>query len=409
MVQDIMIKVAFWFDAPVEYSGGLNYIKNLLYALSLVNDGSVRPYVFFSADIPADVEAQFSAYATIVRTRLLQRGTLRWFVHKVLYKVFGSMALVTALLKSHGIAVLSHVWFVYKGRSPFPILGWIPDFQYLHLPELLPTLDPDEETRQNRKIISQSDIVILSSHNAFEDFARIAAPEHRSRGKVLQFVSQPRSGELAHAVTRDALEKKYGFTGKFFFLPNQFWAHKNHIVVLRAVKILKDKGIDILVLCTGNVRDYRIAGTDYIDSLYECIEADGLQNHVKILGHIDYSDVLSMMKSSIAVLNPSRFEGWSSSVEEAKSMGKPVIVSRIEVHLEQDAAKARYFEPDDAIGLSEVLAHAWTAPADVSQDEAERLARDALRARTVEFGKAYLDLVSSVVRRASPNTDPCRV
>ena len=51
-----MFKVAFWFDAPVEYSGGLNYVKNLLYALSLVNDGSVRPYVFFGADVPADVE-----------------------------------------------------------------------------------------------------------------------------------------------------------------------------------------------------------------------------------------------------------------------------------------------------------------------------------------------------------------
>ena len=212
-----MFKVAFWFDAPVEYSGGLNYVKNLLYALSLVNDGSVRPYVFFGADVPADVEDQFSAYATVVKTRLLQRGTAPWIVHKVLYKVLGSMVLANTLLKSHGIAVLSHVWFVYKGRCPFPILGWIPDFQYLHLPELFPTLDPVNETRQNRKIIAQSDIVILSSHNAFEDFARIAAPEHRSRGRVLQFVSQPHNGERSHAVTeRHSRENTASRVGSFF-------------------------------------------------------------------------------------------------------------------------------------------------------------------------------------------------
>lgn len=403
-----MVKVAFWFDAPVDYSGGLNYINNLLYAVSLVNDGSVRPYVFFSADVPASIEAQFSPYATVVRTKLLQRGTAPWFVHKVLYKTVGSMALVNSLLKSHGIDVLSHVWFVYKGRAPFPILAWIPDFQYLHLPELFPTLDPVDETRQNRKIISQSDVVILSSHDAFGDFARIAAPEHRSRGRVLQFVSQPRNGDSSHAITRAALERKYGFTGKFFFLPNQFWAHKNHIVVLRAVKMLKDKGVDILVVCTGNLKDFRI-GSGYIDGLNEFIEANGLREHVKILGHIDYSDVLAMMRNSIAVLNPSRFEGWSSSVEEAKSMGKPVVLSRIAVHLEQSPPNARYFEPDDAAGLAEALSDLWAAPANASQDEAERVARDALRERTVEFGEAYLDVLRSVVHRTSLRTAPCQV
>lgn len=403
-----MVKVAFWFDAPLDYTGGLNYINNLLYALSLVNDGSVRPSVFFSADVPAEVVAQFSPYATVVKTRLLQRRTPQWFVQRVLYKVFGSMMPVNALLKSHGIDVLSHVWFVYKGRPPFPIVGWIPDFQYLHLPELFPTLDPDDETEQNRKIISQSDVVILSSHNAFEDFARIAAPEHRSRGKVLQFVSQPRTAHSSNAITRDALEKKYGFAGKFFFLPNQFWAHKNHIVVLRAVKTLKDKGIDVLVLCTGTLRDYRI-GTGYIDGLYEFIEANGLQNHAKILGQIDYGDVLALMKSSIAVLNPSRFEGWSSSVEEAKSMGKPVILSRIAVHLEQNPANARYFEPDDAIALSEALEDAWAASTDAPQGAAEQLAREALRARTVEFGKAYLDLLRGVLRRTASSAKPCHI
>jgi len=396
-----MVKVAFWFDAPMEYSGGLNYIKNLLYALSLVNDGSVRPYMFFSADIPEKIEAQFSPYATVIRTKVLQRRTVPWFAHQLFYKVFGSMTRVNALLESYGIAVVSHVWFEYKGRVPFRIIGWIPDFQYLHLPELFPTLDPDEETRRNRKVIAQSDIVILSSHNALEDFRRVAAPEHQSRGRVLQFVSQPGPGGVGHSVTRDVIEKKYGFTGKFFFLPNQFWAHKNHGVVLQAVKTLKDNGIDVLVLCTGNVKDYRSASTDYIDGIYEFIEANGLQNHVRILGHIDYGDVLFLMKNSIAVLNPSRFEGWSSSVEEAKSMGKPVILSTIGVHIEQNPPGGRYFAPDDAIGLSQILADAWTAPADASGDAAEWIARDALHERTVEFGKAYLGLLSSVVRQAA--------
>lgn len=397
-----MVKVGFWFDAPVEYSGGLNYMNNLLYALSLVNDGSIQPYIFFSADIPAHVEAQFSSIATVIRTKLLQRGTAPWFIERVMYKAFGSMILVNALLKSYGITVLSHVWFVYKGRAPFRIIGWIPDFQYFHLPELSPNLDFDEETRRMQKIISQSDIVVLSSHNALEDLKQIAAPAHHSRGTVLQFVSQPRNVVPSRTIAQDAIERKYGFRGRFFFLPNQFWAHKNHMVVLKAVQLLKQRGMDILVLCSGNTKDYRIKSTEYIDSVYEFIDRNGLQDNVKILGLIDYTEVMFMMKNSVAMLNPSRFEGWSSSVEEAKSMGKAVILSRIGVHVEQAPPNGRYFDPDDAIGLSQILADAWTAPPDRSHEDAEQKAVEALQQRTVEFGKAYLHILKNVVKRTAP-------
>jgi glycosyltransferase involved in cell wall biosynthesis len=147
----------------------------------------------------------------------------------------------------------------------------------------------------------------------------------------------------------------------------------------------------------------------YVDQLRDFIETNGLKHNVKILGLINYCDVLFLMRNSLAVLNPSNFEGWSSSVEEAKSMGKSVILSRIGVHVEQNPPNGRYFEPDDAIGLSQILADAWTTPAVVSHDEAEQNARDVLQKRTVEFGKAYLNIVNDVMRGAELRTDPSRV
>ena len=32
---------------------------------------------------------------------------------------------------------------------------------------------------------------------------------------------------------------------QFFYLPNQFWVHKNHLTVFKAVKILLEKNINI--------------------------------------------------------------------------------------------------------------------------------------------------------------------
>lgn len=392
-----MTKVAFWFDAPIEYSGGLNYIKNLLYAVSLVNDGKFKPIVFFPSNMPDSVEAEFAQYAQVVRTGLLERRTTAWFFHRVLYRLFNSMLMPTLLMRSYKIDVVSHVWFVYSGKVPFRLISWIPDFQYLHLPELFPSLDPVQETKRNQAMIEQSDANILSSYCALEDFKSIAPPGCVERAKVIQFVSQPRAAAAPGKLTLEGIGAKYGFSGRYFFLPNQFWAHKNHMVVLQALKIAKEAGQQLLVVCTGTLVDYRFKATPYVDSLHAYIAQHGLQDNIRILGLIDYDEVLFLMKNAVAVLNPSRFEGWSSSVEEAKSAGKKILLSRIDVHVEQNPLHGAYFDPDDADALAQLMRNAWRTHDLGADDQAYTNAQAALRERTVGYGRAYLDLLDAVV------------
>jgi glycosyltransferase involved in cell wall biosynthesis len=394
-----MINVGIWFDAPIAYTGGLNYVRNVLHALSLVNDGSVRPIIFFATDVPEETLRPFRTLAEVVLTPVLQRRTCPWFIHKVLYKAFGSMAVVNRLMRRHRIDVLSHVWFVYKGRPPMKLIGWIPDFQYLHLPEMFPGLDPANETRMNQSLIAQCDTVILSSQHAYEDFLKVALPQHRDRGRVLRFVSQPQGERVETSLP--ALREKYGVRDRFFVLPNQFWAHKNHLVVLEAVAALRDEGLKIQVLCTGNTRDYRLSGTPYVDRLRRFIEENALGEQVRILGLIDYADLLGLMRHSVAVINPSLFEGWSSSVEEARSMGKPVVLSRIPVHLEQNPPQGHYFDPADAAGLAAHLRTLWLSREQADRAELEEEARHDLEARTLAFGQAYLQLVQDVLKHES--------
>ena len=64
---------------------------------------------------------------------------------------------------------------------------------------------------------------------------------------------------------------------------------------------------------------------------------------------------MSLMKNSIAVINPSLFEGWSSTFEQAKSYGKKIILSNINVHVEQNPNGAEYFHPTNANQLSKIL------------------------------------------------------
>jgi len=70
---------------------------------------------------------------------------------------------------------------------------------------------------------------------------------------------------------------------------------------------------------------------------------------------VPYPALISMMHHSIAVLQPSFFEGWSTTVEESKSMRKQIILSSIDVHLEQAPERGVYFSPDSPDELAACL------------------------------------------------------
>jgi glycosyltransferase involved in cell wall biosynthesis len=391
-----LIKVAFWYDRPAEYSGGLNYLRNLLYALSCVEGSQIQPYIFFGNTVSADLVRPFEQLATVVRTSILDRKSIAWFAHQILHRIFGSLLMIQLAIRPFGISIVSHPTLVFGRRRPFRIISWIPDFQYLHLPELFPA-DTDANTRLLLKIAAETDALVLSSFAALSDFRRIADNKVATSVIVLQFVSQP-SITLSESQPRSSelVLDKYGIYGPYFFLPNQFWKHKNHAVVFAAVKALIARELHVLVVCSGNLRDYRVRDTEYVDGLIRFIEENNLGKNIRILGLIDYSDVLCLMRNSVSVINPSRFEGWSSTVEEARSMGQRVILSSIPVHLEQNPENAWYFNPDDHEALADIMADHWAAGhTGVSMEQASRAAVE-LHRRTVAYGTAYARLVAAL-------------
>ena len=394
---DAPIKVAFWYDRPIAYSGGLNYIRNLLYAISQVNGGRVHPFLFLGTRVSEKDIAGFAPLATIVRTPILDRRRPWWFANRFLVKTAGVQWLVKRELRKHGIHVVSHAEHATDLGPSFRVIDWYPDFQFLHLPELFPGLDASREIRRLRSHIARADAIVLSSHAAFADFLSIAPESSVHRTRVLQFVSQPdaKLKGIDYGRGAETIERRYGIKGRYFYLPNQFWVHKNHWVVLKAVAEMKARGTEITVVCTGNLRDYRTAHSDYVDSLKSFIAAGNLENNFRILGLIPYDDVLILMRNCVAVINPSRFEGWSSTVEEAKSIGKRLVLSSIPVHREQNPANAQYFDPDDGTGLCSILEDLWNMRLECDGGAMERAAAS-LVARTRAYGETYIDLVTQV-------------
>ena len=232
--------------------------------------------------------------------------------------------------------------------------------------------------------------MLASSENAREDLQRFyGAPAARCR--VLRFVSQPRL-ERAALVPLAELRARLGIPARFFHLPNQLWKHKNHELVVDAMRAAPD----VAVVATGPREDYRHRGL--YEALVTRVRAHGLGDRFRHLGLVSFADLISLMHHAVAVINPSRFEGWSTTVEEAKSLGKRILISDLAVHREQAPGRADFFGVDDPGALAELLRDAW-ASHDLAEDaRSAAAAAAALPARTRAFAETYESIVLDVVR-----------
>jgi glycosyltransferase involved in cell wall biosynthesis len=381
-----MIRVGF-LGYESNYQGGINYLKNLFYAVKQLENPKIEIVVFVGKkdDYQAKV---YGEYVRVIRTSVLDRYSLLWFINKIFYKIVKYPIILDLILRFYKINVLSHSYLTSKFFK-VKILNWIPDFQILHYPELWAKKDIQKWKKLLYKLAQNSDRIVLSSNDAFKDFVS-CLPKYKDKVEILQFVSQPPN--LVNTLSIKELQEKYKFYTNFFYLPNQFWKHKNHKVVFEACLLLKKKGIDITVICTGLMEDFRSKDNEYVNDLLNFITENNLKNNIKTLGLIDYSNVLSLMKNSLAIINPSFFEGWSSTVEESKSMGKKIVLSNIPVHIEQSPERAYYFDPSNVLELSNILEQLW-----ILRDEKPDSNDITLDKRTIGFAKKYSAVICDLV------------
>jgi glycosyltransferase involved in cell wall biosynthesis len=380
-----VIRVGFALSFDDSWLGGINYLRNLLTALYELPGRKIEAVIFtgFRSQVNFD---GFPA-VKIVRSRIFDRGSLPWLIRKLWLRGFLHDLLLERLLKKHGVTVLSHSGWLGKG-SPIHAIGWIPDFQHIHLPDYFNLKQIKMCNSEFHNLCRLCSKVIVSSYDAQSDLIRFD-PGCKSKSEVLQFVVAS-TKENTTLPSRVKLEQQYKFTGNYFLLPNQFWKHKNHRVVIEALGLLGREGKKVLVLATGSTADHR--HPEYFKSLMERAKELDVLDNFNYLGVVPASDLAGLMRDASAIINPSFFEGWSTSVEEAKSLGKRVILSDIPVHREQNPALGRYFLPDDAHALAGILWAVWNEHV---SDEPQRIesASRATDQRRFEFAQKYQQLV----------------
>lgn len=339
---------------PSGWTGGVYYILNFIQALKNAKNQKLPRLIIF-----CDKESDFNfilketKYPFLVMQLIpaeIKLGKLKKLANKISAKFIGKNIFETRFNKE--------IDFVFPfSYSPFFELikrrvYWIPDLQDKFFPEFFDESTVQARDKHYQKIASKTDIVVFSSQAAVNNFTQFY-PVYHCRPFILHFASM---GQLESLPDKQSLCDKFNLPDKFFFSPNQFWRHKNHKVVVDAVALLKKKGVNVTVAFSGNENDPR--SPEYVAELKKLVKKSGVENEIRFLGFIEREEVFGLMKYSCAVIQPSKFEGWSTVVEDALSVNASLILTDLDVNKEQVDKNVVFFHPDDfstLAGLIEVM------------------------------------------------------
>ena len=383
------VRVGFVITASSEWLAVVQYYRNLWNAIALAGE-DLEPVALVGESFDLGVMGGPLEGVEVQRSPWLDSRTPRWAARVALRRGPAAHWPLERVLRRHRIDVMSHSGPLGRFATT-PTLSWIPDFQHVRLPEMFDRRERRLRDRGFRQSCRYSDRLLVSSQDALGDLADFD-PETVPKARVLRFVADPLPAEELPALAE--LEAAYGFSGPYLHLPNQFWKHKNHGVVIESVARLHARGIPILVLATGGTRDYRWPG--HFDELVAQVERLGVRAHFRILGSVPYPHVAALMRHARAVVNPSLFEGWSTTVEEAKSTGARMVLSDLDVHREQDPPGGIFFAWHDPDACAEALQTAWQEHDPRLKVQREEEARTALPERRRAFGAGYGRIVREV-------------
>mgnify|MGYP006153601591 CR=1 FL=1 len=391
MVQKKLLKMRVGF--VINYShqkwlGGFNIIANLISAIQLLPKENIKPILIVNKKFNKKWLKDFKNIRFIKSDLFANQSLIKRIYNKISILIFGKSYEYDNFFKKNNISALSHTLIPLGKKSLIKSFPWIPDFQYIHYPENFSLKNRIMKNLNNEICAAHSTKIILSSFDVKNDLKKISLKAYK-KSEISSFVFDVPSKKNLLSLSK--LKKKYKIRSKYFYLPNQYWIHKNHLLVLKSLKEIVKKDSSILIISTGYTDDHR--SINYFKKIKKYIDDNNLNDNYIHLGVVPYKDVMSLMFHSVSLINPSKFEGWSSSVEQAKSMGKKIILSNINVHKEQNPRRGIYFEPNNFNKLSLIMIKVWKNFSAKEENKFINIAYKNLKKRLIKYAENYQKII----------------
>jgi glycosyltransferase involved in cell wall biosynthesis len=323
---------------PFEYSndwiGGIYYIYNSVNSLSRVKNINFR--IEFLIKNLGDIEQlKSNIYIENWGYRYIMANSINGF-DKLFYKLFKKKA---RIFNKIDYLYLFHNKLIFNYFPEGKKIYWIGDLQNRFYPEYFDSISLQRRLFFQDFLAKNAKTILATSNTMKSEFLKFY-PNTKVRIEIAQFsIAVPETRELKN-FELDVLTK-YNIKSKYYYSPNQFWAHKNHQTLILAFKKLVITFPDAVLVFTGKEFDSR--NPDYIFEVKNLVKALDLNENILFLGFIPRLDQLKLIETAHAIIQPSLYEGWSTVIEDAKLLSKKVIVYDILVHREQLGEFGCYF------------------------------------------------------------------
>jgi glycosyltransferase involved in cell wall biosynthesis len=387
-------RIGLVMEGDSNWMGGVEYIKNIVFAVqSLPNEvkKTVEICLICDESLPLELYESILPYLKDVfytkqDSSLTQR--ILWRLSRLIFNLKESSPRISKFLSDnpgHDINFLYPCFTTSKKMRNSISAAWISDFQHKYLPKLFVASDIQSRDKEFDSISKYAKTVVVSSQSAKNDYHQFF-PDSKADVEVLSFATFP-IPEWFSCSPEETI-KTYSIPERFFLVSNQFWQHKNHETVFKAVSILKEQGVLVNLVCTGKLYDSR--DLSYGERISTMIESLNISKQVFLLGLIPKEHQIQLIRSSLSIVQPSLFEGWSTIVEDARCFGKRIALSNISVHLEQNPPKAFFFEKNSAEQLATIL-KTWWKDIEIGFDEKEEnIARQSNHEKIKSVGYEFL-------------------
>ena len=154
--------------------------------------------------------------------------------------------------------------------------------------------------------------------------------------------------------TAEELLKKYNLPEKILFYPAQFWYHKNHIRLIKALKYIKQSyGLKIPLVLVGSPKESYKMTMNFINE-------SNMRDQVIHLGYVSDEEIVALYKRAYALVYPSLFGPTNIPPLEAMVLGTPVVCSNLFSMPKQVGDAGLLFDPFNIEDIAEKIYIIWT-------------------------------------------------
>ena len=205
-----------------------------------------------------------------------------------------------------------------------------------------------------KKAAKYSLFTIVDSGQGKEDLIRFyKIPKNKI--KIIPCLLPPwiyKYKDITQTVTEELL-LKYNLPDNFIFYPAQFWYHKNHIRLIQALSLIRQKyKIKVPLVLVGSPKE------NYQKTI-NLIKILNMNDQVIHLGYVSDKEIVALYKKATALVFPSLLGPTNIPPIEAMVLGTPVVCSNLFEMPNQIGNAGFLFDPFNIKDMAEKIYKIW--------------------------------------------------